>query len=87
MRGATEIDWADKELAVPAFITMIMMPLTYSIADGIAWGIIAYVVMKLGMGKKDQINMVMGTLCVLMVMFYLGPGNETTFEWIINKIF
>ena len=87
MRGATEIDWADKELAVPAFITMIMMPLTYSIADGIAWGIIAYVVMKIGMGKKDQINMVMGTLCVLMVMFYLGPGNETTFEWIINKIF
>ena len=87
MRGATEIDWTDKELAVPAFITMIMMPLTYSIADGIAWGIIAYVVMKLGMGKKDQINMVMGTLCVLMVMFYLGPGGETTFEWIINKIF
>ena len=64
-----------------------MMPLTYSIADGIAWGIIAYVVMKLGTGKKDQINAVMGTLCALMIMFYLGPGSETTFEWLINMVF
>ena len=43
MRGAAEIDWNDKEIAIPAFITPVMMPLTYSIADGIAWGIIAYV--------------------------------------------
>jgi len=87
MRGASEIDWADKEMAIPAFITMVMMPFTYSIADGIAWGIIAWVLMKIGMGKMDQINRVMGILCVLMVMFYLGPGDETTFEWLVNMIF
>ena len=87
MRGASEIDWNDKEIAIPAFITIVMMPLTYSIADGIAWGIIAYVLMKLGTNKADQINAVMGTLCALMIMFYLGPGNETTFEWLINMIF
>tara|TARA_B100001564_G_scaffold300682_1_gene267697 strand:- start:120 stop:1565 length:1446 start_codon:yes stop_codon:yes gene_type:complete len=87
MRGAAEIDWTDKEISIPAFITIVMMPLTYSIADGIAWGIIAYVVMKLGTGKKDQINAVMGTLCALMIMFYLGPGSETTFEWLINMAF
>ncbi|HJM67990.1 MAG TPA: NCS2 family permease [Candidatus Thalassarchaeaceae archaeon] len=86
MRGAADIDWADKEMAIPAFITMVMMPFTYSIADGIAWGIIAYVAIKVGMGKMDQINKVMGTLCVLMVMFYLGPGGETTFEWLVNMI-
>ena len=62
MRGAAEIDWNDKEIAIPAFITIVMMPLTYSIADGIAWGIIAYVLMKLGTSKTDQINPVMGTL-------------------------
>lgn len=84
MRGAADINWNDKELAIPAFITIVMMPLTYSIADGIAWGIISYVVMKLGTGKMDQINTVMGVLCALMVMFYLGPGNETTFEWIFG---
>ncbi len=87
MRGAADIDWADKEIAIPAFVTIVMMPLTFSIADGIAWGIIAYVVMKVGTGKMDQINKVMGTLCVLMVMFYLGPGSETTFEWLVNMIF
>ena len=87
MRGAADIDWADKEMAIPAFITMVMMPLTYSIADGIAWGIIAWVLMKIGTGKMDQINRVMGILCVLMVMFYLGPGEETTFEWLVNMIF
>ncbi|MDE0707536.1 MAG: NCS2 family permease [Candidatus Poseidoniales archaeon] len=87
MRGAADIDWSDKEMAIPAFITMVMMPFTYSIADGIAWGIIAWVLMKVGMGKMDQINKVMGTLCVLMIMFYLGPGGETTFEWLVNMIF
>ena len=87
MRGAAEIDWADKEMAIPAFMTIVMMPLTYSIADGIAWGIIAYVAIKIGMGKMDQINRVMGILCVLMIMFYLGPGGETTFEWLVNMIF
>jgi len=87
MRGAAEIDWADKEMAIPAFLTIVMMPLTYSIADGIAWGIIAYVALKAGMGKMGEINKVMGTLCVLMIMFYLGPGGETTFEWIVNSIF
>jgi len=87
MRGAAEIDWADKEMAIPAFMTIVMMPLTYSIADGIAWGIIAWVLMKVGMGKMDQINRVMGILCVLMIMFYLGPGGETTFEWLVNMIF
>ena len=87
MRGAAEIDWNDKEIAIPAFITIVMMPLTYSIADGIAWGIIAYVLMKLGTSKADQINPVMGTLCALMIMFYLGPGDETTFEWLINMVF
>jgi AGZA family xanthine/uracil permease-like MFS transporter len=87
MRGAADIDWDDKEIAIPAFVTIVMMPLTFSIADGIAWGIIAYVAMKVGTGKMDQINKVMGTLCVLMVMFYLGPGGETTFEWLVNMVF
>jgi AGZA family xanthine/uracil permease-like MFS transporter len=86
MRGAAEIDWADKEMAIPAFMTIVMMPLTYSIADGIAWGIIAWVLMKVGMGKMDQINRVMGIICVLMIMFYLGPGDQTTFEWLFSHL-
>ncbi|MBT4802155.1 MAG: NCS2 family permease [Euryarchaeota archaeon] len=85
MRQAADINWADLEVAIPAFITMILMPFTYSIAAGIAWGIIAYVLVKLAVGKYKEVNPVMTVLFVLMVMFYLGPGDETTFEFIFSK--
>ena len=86
MRQAADIDWGNADVALPAFITMVLMPFTYSIADGIAWGIIIYVAMKAGQGKMNEINTVMGTLCILMIMFYLGPGDDTTFEWLIRDI-
>ena len=86
MRQAADINWADLEVAIPAFITMILMPFAYSIAAGIAWGIIAYVLVKLVSGKWQEINGVMATLFVLMVMFYLGPGDETTFEFIFSHL-
>ena len=85
MRQAADINWADLEVAIPAFITMILMPFTYSIAAGIAWGIIAYVLVKLAVGKYKEVNPVMTVLFVLMVMFYLGPGDETTFEFIFSQ--
>jgi AGZA family xanthine/uracil permease-like MFS transporter len=86
MRQAADIDWSDLEVAIPAFITMVLMPFTYSIAAGIAWGIIAYVLVKLASGKYEEINAIMATLFVLMMMFYLGPGDETTFEYIFNLL-
>ena len=87
MRQAADIDWNNGEIALPAFITMVYMPFTYSIADGIAWGIISWVAIKAGMGKFDEINKVMGILAIVMIMFYIGPGNETTFGWLISLIF
>ncbi len=87
MKQAKDINWNDIEVSVPAFITMVMMPFTYSIADGIAWGLISYVAIKLGMGKMDQLNPVVNTLAVLMLMFYIGPGDQSTFDWIFSKIF
>jgi len=76
MRQAADINWADAEMALPAFLTMVMMPFTYSIADGIAWGVITYVAIKIGMGKHDQLNPVMWGLFAFMAMFYLGPGTD-----------
>jgi|TARA_B110000914_G_scaffold157573_1_gene138580 AGZA family xanthine/uracil permease-like MFS transporter len=84
MRQAADINWNDLEVAIPAFITMILMPFAYSIAAGIAWGIIAYVLVKIAVGKYQEINAVMATLFVLMIMFYLGPGDQTTFEFIFQ---
>jgi len=86
MRQAADINWADREMALPAFLTICLMPFTYSIADGIAWGIISYVAIKLGMGKMDELNPVMWTLFALMAMFYLGPGDESTFQYILGMI-
>ena len=86
MRQAADIDWSDKTMAVPAFITMVMMPFTYSIADGIAWGIISYCAMMLGTGRFSEINKIVGGIAILMIMFYLGPGDETTFEMLIGDL-
>jgi AGZA family xanthine/uracil permease-like MFS transporter len=86
MRQAADINWSDNDIALPAFVTMVMMPFTYSIADGIAWGIILWVAMKVGQGKMSEVNTVMGVLAALMAMFYLGPGSETTFEFLIGGL-
>jgi AGZA family xanthine/uracil permease-like MFS transporter len=86
MRQAADIDWSDKSMAVPAFITMVMMPFTYSIADGIAWGIISYCAIMVGTGRLSEINKIVAGLAVLMLMFYLGPGSETTFEFLIGGL-
>jgi AGZA family xanthine/uracil permease-like MFS transporter len=87
MKQATEIDWDDKEMVLPAFLTMVLMPFTYSIADGIAWGVISYVLIKLGMGKADEPGPIMYGIAVFMLMFYLGPGDQSTFGWLFNTIF
>ena len=56
MSPITKIDWEDYSEALPAFITIIMMPLTYSISHGIALGVIAYTVIKIGSNKIKDIN-------------------------------
>lgn len=64
-----EIDLKDLSESFPAFITMITMVLTYSIADGICLGILSYVFIKLFTGKYSQLN---PTLCVLSVLFIIN---------------
>lgn len=52
-----EIDLVDFSEAIPAFITLITMPLTFSIADGIAFGMISYVIIKIAAGRVKDINL------------------------------
>ena len=86
MRQAADINWADAEMALPAFLTMVLMPFTYSIADGIAWGVITYVAIKIGMQKHDELNPVMWGLFAFMAMFYLGPGDMNTIDWLFEAL-
>jgi len=87
MRGVGDIDWGSAEMAIPAFLTISIMPFTYSIADGIALGVISYVLMQLMMGKTEILeNKILTGLAAVMALFYLGPGDQTTLEWILSNL-
>lgn len=57
--------------AFPAFVTLIMMPLTYSIADGICLGIMSYVFVKLLTGKFKELNATLYILAALLIVNYI----------------
>ena len=86
MKQVVDIDWNDSEMVLPAFLTIVLMPFTYSIADGIAWGVITWVVIKMMMGKWQEPSPIMYGIAVFMLMFYLGPGDTSTFGWLFDTI-
>lgn len=71
MQQVTKIDFNDLVEAIPAFITIFTMPFMYSISEGIALGIISYVVLHLALGKAKQITPLMYVLAVLFVLKYM----------------
>lgn len=66
-----EIDWEDYSEAIPAFVTMLLMPLAYSISDGIMLGMISYVVINALTGKLKKVSVTMWILAVLFVLRYV----------------
>ena len=73
MMGAlAEVDWLDPGAAVPAFLTVVMIPLTYSIANGLAFGITSHAVLKLVRGQArlgDWLVYVLAALCVARFIY------------------
>lgn len=65
------IDFEDLTEAIPAFICIIMMPLTYSISNGILLGMISYVVLNMLCGKFKKITVTMYILAVLFTLKYI----------------
>jgi AGZA family xanthine/uracil permease-like MFS transporter len=65
------IDWSDFSEAVPAFITMLATPLTFSIATGLSLGLIAYTVVKIAVGKIREINLLIWILTILFILRYV----------------
>lgn len=64
----TKVDWEDYSIAIPAFLTMILMPFTYSIADGIMFGIISYVIINIFTGDYKKIQPLTYVIAVLSVI-------------------
>lgn len=68
------IDWKKLEVAIPAFLVILMMPLTFSIAAGMGAGFIAYVVIKVASGKIRQVHPLMWVAAILFVFYFVrGP--------------
>jgi AGZA family xanthine/uracil permease-like MFS transporter len=68
------IDWKNLEVAVPAFLTIILMPFSYSITVGIGAGVISFIVIKAALGKFRKVHPLMWVAGVLFVAYFLiGP--------------
>jgi AGZA family xanthine/uracil permease-like MFS transporter len=77
MRQVKEIDWDDLEIAFPAFLTIVLMPFTYSITAGIGAGFLAYVLLKLVRGKAAAIHPLMWLIAVLFLIYFtLDPIRD-----------
>ncbi len=70
MSPILKISLDDYTESIPAFLSIIMMPLTYSIADGIAFGMVSYVLLKVLSGKHKEINLLMYILTAIFILKY-----------------
>jgi AGZA family xanthine/uracil permease-like MFS transporter len=77
MTAVAEIRWIDPEIAIPAFLTMLAIPLTYSIANGLALGFCAWTLIKVLRGRFRQVNWMIYALTGLFMVrfYYLGKSN------------
>lgn len=66
-----DIDWSDYSEAIPAFVTMLLMPLAYSISDGIMLGMITYTVLNALAGKLKKVSVMMWVLAALFILRYV----------------
>lgn len=69
-----KVQWDDLTEATPAFITAAMMPFTYSITEGIAFGFISYCVMKLGTGRWREVNAPVWVVSLLFLIKFIWVG-------------
>ena len=71
IKNVTYIDWDDVTESLPAFLTMLMMPLTFSITEGIAFGFISYALLKLAKGKGHQVHWLIYFFAALFIGRYI----------------
>ncbi|MCP2339987.1 NCS2 family permease [Actinomadura rupiterrae] len=77
MTHARKIDWEDLEIAVPAFLTIVLMPFTYSITVGVAAGVLSYTLLKLARGKVGEIHWLLYPLSLVFIAYFtLHPIEE-----------
>ncbi|WP_329588215.1 NCS2 family permease [Streptomyces sp. NBC_01362] len=74
MQNARHVDWSDRAVAVPVFLTVALMPFTYSITAGVGAGVISFAAIKAAQGKFREVGVFMWVLtAVFVVYFALSP--------------
>ena len=71
MKPALKINWTQFDDAVPAFFAMVLIPLTYSITQGIIWGFIFWTVIKLTTGKKEEVSPMLIVIDIFAILTFI----------------
>ncbi|WP_128905318.1 NCS2 family permease [Halorubrum amylolyticum] len=71
LQGLVEVDWTDPAWAVSAGLTVTVMPFAYSIADGLAAGIVAYPIIKVAVGEYDEVALGQYVIAALLALYYV----------------
>ena len=64
------IDWDSPELAIPAFLTIVLMPFTYSITNGIGAGFVSYAVLMTARGRAREVHPILWVVAALFVVYF-----------------
>jgi AGZA family xanthine/uracil permease-like MFS transporter len=70
-RNIKDVSWNDPTEAIPAFLTILLMPLTVSITDGITFGLGAYSLLKLATGRHVEAHWIVHVMAGLLVLRYI----------------
>ncbi|MEY9962149.1 AGZA family xanthine/uracil permease-like MFS transporter [Streptacidiphilus sp. MAP12-16] len=72
--GIRDIDWSDFTIAVPAFLTMVIMPFTYSITNGIGIGFLTLCILKIATGRAREVPVALYVVAAIFAFYYLMPA-------------
>ncbi|MET9431588.1 MULTISPECIES: NCS2 family permease [unclassified Streptomyces] len=76
LQNARHVDWTDWSVAVPVFLTVVLMPFTYTITTGVGAGVIAYCVIKAAQGKWREPSILMWVLSAVFIFYFaMGTGH------------
>jgi AGZA family xanthine/uracil permease-like MFS transporter len=71
LQGLRNVDWDDYAVSIPVFLTMVAMPLTFSIANGVSFGVIAYAAIKLLSGRGKEVDPLLYVVAALLIARYI----------------
>jgi len=71
LQGLRNVDWDDYAVSIPVFLTVVAMPLTFSIANGVSFGVIAYAAIKLLSGRGKEVDPLLYLVAALLVARYI----------------